>query len=198
MTRKRPKSCLDAAGWKVGADGIREKDGVPLKLRYVTTSREVRQNTQVVAQQMLREVGIDTELITHSADLFFGGYADGGPIATGQYDITQWSTVTAFPDPDLVELRCKEIPTADNPTGSNWAFVCDEEMDKLFDQASVTLDMQARAQVFFKIAQRVSDQAYWVSIWDDPDWWTVSKKLKNVKLSGATCFWNAQEWELLP
>jgi len=189
---------LDAAGWTVGADGIRAKDGVPLKLRYVTTSREVRKNTQVIVQQMLREVGIAVDLIDHSADVFFNSYADGGPLATGQYDITQWSTVTAFPDPDLYELRCSEIPTDDNPAGSNWSFICDEEMDALFDEASVTLDMQARAQVFFKIAQRVRDQVYWVSIWDDPDWWSVSKRVKNVKLSGATPFWNSHEWEVAP
>jgi peptide/nickel transport system substrate-binding protein len=192
------KKLLDAAGWKVGGDGIRAKDGVPLKLRYVTTSREVRKNTQVVVQQMLRDVGVDTELIDHSADVFFNSYSDDGPLATGQYDITQWSTVTSFPDPDIVELLCKEIPTDDNPEGTNWAFVCDEELDSLFTQASITLDMQARTEIFFKIAQRVRDQVYWVSIWDDPDWWTVSKKIKNVKLSGATPFWNCYEWELEP
>jgi hypothetical protein len=32
-------------------------------------------------------------------------------------------------------------------------------------------------------------------MWDDPDIWTVSKKLKNVKFSGATPFWNSYEWD---
>ena len=104
------KKLLDEAGWKVGADGIRAKDGVKLKLRYVTTTRDVRKNTQVIVQQMLKDVGIEVELINHASDVFFAGYAEQGPIATGQYDIEQRSTNPAFPDPDFVSWTCKEIP----------------------------------------------------------------------------------------
>ena len=92
---------LDDAGWKKGADGIRAKDGVKLKLRYATTTKDVRKNTQVIVQQMLKEVGVDVELINHSSDVFFDGYADKGPIAMGQYDIEEHSTVRPSPIPTL-------------------------------------------------------------------------------------------------
>ena len=42
-------------------------------------TREVRKNTQVIVQQMLKDVGIEVELINHSGDVFFNGYADGWP-----------------------------------------------------------------------------------------------------------------------
>jgi len=189
------KKLLDEAGWKVGADGIREKDGVKLKLRYATTTREVRKNTQVIVQQMWKAVGIDSELINHSSDIFWNSYGDGGPIATGGYDVAEWSTCPAFPDPDSATWRCKEVPSDENPAGGNWEFFCDQELDELFDKETATVDTQARIPLFYQIAKIMTDKVYWVSMWDDPDWWAVSKKLKNVRFSGATPFWNSYEWD---
>jgi len=187
---------LDDAGWKKGTDGIRAKGGVKLKLRYRTTTREVRKNTQVIVQQMLKDVGIDVELLNDSSDVFFNSYGDKGPIATGQYDIAEWSTSPSFPDPDWVDFRCKEVPSDKNPAGSNWSFACDKELDDLFNKETATVDAAARMPIFFQIAKIISDKVYWVSIWDDPDWWAVSKNLQNVKFSGATPFWNVYEWDM--
>jgi peptide/nickel transport system substrate-binding protein len=189
------KKLLDEAGWKVGADGIREKDGVKLKLRYVTTTREIRKNTQVIVQQMWKEVGIDSELINHSADIFWNGYGNGGPIATGQYDIAEWSTCPYFPDPDTNQWLCKEIPSDESPAGNNWQFICDEELDALLAKQMSTVDAAARVNIFHEIGKIIEDKVYWISMWDDPDIWTVNKKLKDVKFSGATPFWNSYEWD---
>jgi len=189
------KKLLDDAGWKVGTDGIRAKGGVKLKLRYITTDKEVRKNTQVVVQQMLKAVGIDTELINQTGDVVFQGYAEGGPVATGQYDIAEWSD-GAFPDPDYAYWLCSEIPSDDNPAGVNQWYICDEELDKLFKQQAATVDVQARIQIFHQIGKLMEDKVYWISLWDDPDLWTVSKNLQNVKFSGATPLWNSHEWDI--
>lgn len=189
------KKLLDEAGWKVGADGIREKDGEKLKLRYVTTTREVRKNTQAIVQQQWKAVGIDAELVNHPSDVFFNSYGDKGPIATGQYDIGEWSDAPAFPDPDTARWLCSEIPSDANPPGGNWQFLCDKELDALFQEQAKTVDANARTEIFKKIQKIIADQVYWVSIWDDPDLWTISKKLSDVKFSGATPFWNAYEWD---
>jgi peptide/nickel transport system substrate-binding protein len=194
--KEAAKKLLDDAGWRAGPDGVRAKDGVPLKLRYVTTTREVRKNTQVIVQQMLKEVGIETELIDHSADVFFNGYGQDGPIATGQYDICQWSSQPAFPDPDSRDWACNEIPSDESPAGTNWEFICDQELDALFTKSTAAVDPQARIELYKQISRMLNDKAYWASFWDDPDWWSISKKLLNVKLSGSTPFWNCYEWDL--
>ncbi len=107
---------LDGAGWVVGADGIREKDGVKLNLRYATNMRDVRLDTQVVAQDMFREVGIGVELINHPSDVFFAAYSAAGPAASDEYDIASWSSQpNAYPDSDTVRWTCREIPSAENP-----------------------------------------------------------------------------------
>jgi peptide/nickel transport system substrate-binding protein len=192
------KALLDEAGWKVGSDGIREKDGQKLVLRFVTTTREVRMNVQVIVQQELADLGIKVELVNYPGDVFFNGYADQGPIATGQYDIAEWSSNPyGWPDPDTEVFRCDQIPTDENPSGTNWQGLCDKELDNLFEEQATTLDTAKRAELFHQIAKILRDKAYFVSMWNDPDMWAVNKRVVNTKFSGAVpFFYNIMEWDI--
>lgn len=190
---------LDEAGWiDTNGDGVRDKDGVELVLKHGTTTREIRQDTQAVAQQQLAEAGIQLELLNYDSDIFFGGYGDGGPAATGQLDIFEYSTSPNFPDPDSADFLCREIPSDESPAGVNWMAMCDEELDSLFQLQSTQVDFAARQQTFYEISRILRDQVYLLGIWQDPDLWGISERLSNVKLSGATPFFNVMEWELTP
>jgi peptide/nickel transport system substrate-binding protein len=190
---------FDAAGWVRDHDGRRRKDGTSLTLRYVTTTRDIRKQTQVVVQQMLQQLGIHVELFNYASDMFFSGYGDGGPVATGRYDIAQWTTAPdAFPDPDTAQWLCSEIPSEAQPVGTNWMYLCDATLDRLFREQASMLDMAARQAHFREISRLLLEQVYWVSLWDDPDVYAVHKHLKNVRLSGLTPYWNCHEWEVGP
>ena len=193
---EKAKALLDEAGWKLGADGVREKDGVKLDLRYGTTTKEVRQNTQAVVQQMLANVGVKVELLNYDSDIFFASYADKGPAYTGELDIMEWSDVTQFPDPNFTYFLCSEIPSDESPQGVNAQYLCDKELDALFQEQATQVETTARIATFQKISKIVYDQVYWVSLWQDPDMWAVGKRLANVKLSGATPLYNIAEWTL--
>ena len=62
---------LDKAGWKPGADGIREKDGIKLKIVYQTSINAPRQKNQEIVKQACQKAGIDVELKTVPASVFF-------------------------------------------------------------------------------------------------------------------------------
>ena len=62
---------LDEAGWKPGADGIREKDGKKLKLLFQTSINGPRQKTQAIVKQACQRAGIDVELKSVVASVFF-------------------------------------------------------------------------------------------------------------------------------
>jgi peptide/nickel transport system substrate-binding protein len=194
----KAKALLDEAGWvDKNGDGIREKDGKDLKLRYSTTSgNELREATQVVIQQMLQEVGVSVEIVNYSTETLFASFGDSGPIALGNYDIAQWSDgAYDYPDPNWPYMLCSEIPTKDYPTGTNWYGICDPVLDKLFQQQAVTTDLKEREQIFFKIEKIINDQVLWVGLRTDPDLWVVNKNLKNLRLSAVDPFWNASEWD---
>jgi peptide/nickel transport system substrate-binding protein len=192
------KQLLEQSGWvDTDGDGIREKDGEKLSLRFVTNTRQIRIDTSVVAQQQLKEVGIDLVLQTYPSEIIFNGYAEGGPIATGQYDIAEWSeTPTAFPDPDASMFLCSQIPTDERPDGTNWTGYCDPGLDALFAEQARTLDYNARVEVFHQIDDKMAEGAFWAGIWHDPDLWVVNHRVLNAKLNGITPFWNITEWDI--
>ncbi len=194
---ERAKQLLDEAGWiDTNGDGVRDKDGVELVLKYGTTTREIRKDTQAVFQQQLAQVGIKVELLNYDADTYFSGYGQGGPCATGQLDIFEYSTVVNFPDPSTAEWLCESIPTDEAPEGTNWQAVCDPELDALFKEEMKQVDFEQRQQTFYKISRLIFDKVYWLGFWQDPDIWAVGPRLKNVRLSGATPFFNILEWDL--
>ena len=48
---------LETAGWKKGADGIREKGGKKLKLVFQTSINSPRQKTQQIIKQAAQKAG---------------------------------------------------------------------------------------------------------------------------------------------
>lgn len=190
------KKLLDEAGWvDSNADGTRDKDGVELVLRYITNDRELRKNVQAVVQQQWSLVGIGADLQNYSSDIFWNGYNDNGPQAQGLYEIAEYSNVGSFPDPEASSnWLCDQISSADNPDGANWEGVCIEELDALLKEQATTLDREKRIDLYHQIEQIMYDEVLFIGMWKDPDLWSVNKRLQNVKLSGATPFWNAPEW----
>lgn len=61
----RAGEVLDAAGWASGANGIREKDGRPLKLTMINgfPSAEIHRSMPEFIQAQLRDVGIEVEIV---------------------------------------------------------------------------------------------------------------------------------------
>jgi peptide/nickel transport system substrate-binding protein len=189
---------LDQAGWvDSNGDGTRDKDGVELSLRYVSTGREVRVATQAVIQQQLAEVGIHVELINYDSDILFGSYGDDGPVATGNYDIAEWSDLPGgFPDPDTAYWLCSEIPSDESPQGSNWQYLCDQELNDLFLLQKTQMVYDERVATFHQISRIMYENVYWLGIWQDPDIWVVNPRLTNVQISGVTPFSNITEWDI--
>jgi peptide/nickel transport system substrate-binding protein len=194
----KAEQLLDQAGWTdSNGDGTRDKNGVELVLRYVTSTREVRQDTQAVIQQQLAQIGVGVELFDYDPDILFGSYGDNGPVATGNYDIAQWSDIpSAFPDPDSPYWLCAEIPSDESPQGSNWQYICDQELDGLFTLQATQVNLQDRLDSLHRISRIMYEKVYWLGIWQDPDIWAVSGRLTGVKLSGVTPFFNVTEWDV--
>lgn len=189
---------LEEAGWvDSNGDGIREKDGVDLVIRFATNIRGIRLEIHPIVQQQLGEVGVGVELQSYPTDQFFNGYAEGGPIATGNYDIAQWSGApSGFPDPDTTRFLCSEIPTPDSPSGANWSFYCDPELDALFAEQARTADFDARVAIFHQIDQRINEAYIWAGVWYDADAWSLGEQIISANINGVSPFWDVVNWEV--
>jgi peptide/nickel transport system substrate-binding protein len=109
------------------------------------------------------------------------------------YDIAEYSN-GAFPTRSIVNWLCSNISSANNPNGGNWQGVCNDQLDALLKEQAITPDTQKRINLFRQISKLMYDQVYYIGLWKDPDLWSVNSRLQNVRLSGATPFWNAHEW----
>ncbi len=120
-------------------DGVREYDGVPLRIRYQTSTNAIRQATQELVREWWLEIGIETELIQHDASVFFGGDPVGDKEASYRRffaDVQMYATGGGIePQNYLSDQRCSHIPTRDNNWAEgNVARACDPEYDAAFDQ----------------------------------------------------------------
>jgi peptide/nickel transport system substrate-binding protein len=195
----KAKALLAEAGWTdTNGDGTVDKDGVELVLKWGTTNREVRQNTQAIGQQDLAAVGIGIELLSYDFDLFFSGYQDDGPSANFSLDLIEYSDSPDFPDPNTAIWNCSDIPSDENPAGTSPTGLCDEKLDGLFLQQRSQVDFAERQQTFYEITRYIYDNAFWIGLWLDPDQFMFSDRMLNVKMSGATPFFNIAEWDLTP
>src|SRR5207237_8581453 len=67
----KANALLEQAGWTKGPDGIRAKDGKKLKFVYQTSINTPRQQTQAIVKQACQKAGIDMELKSVTASVFF-------------------------------------------------------------------------------------------------------------------------------
>ncbi len=122
---------LDESGVIDGdGDGVREYQGVPLRITYQTTVNPVRRATQELVREWWRQIGIETELLAHDGGVFFGDDAVSDPGASYRRffaDVQMYATGPGVdPQGYLAGLGCDHIQARDdNWAGENNARACD-------------------------------------------------------------------------
>jgi peptide/nickel transport system substrate-binding protein len=145
---------LDEAGWKPGADGIREKDGKKLKLLFQTSINSPRQKTQAIVKHACQKAGIDVELKSIVGSVFFSSdVANPNTMNKFYADIELLAFQSSPPDPDrfLGSLHSRAIPNKDNKwTGFNLSRYINQDYDATIDVARVEVDPVKRASLYIK------------------------------------------------
>jgi peptide/nickel transport system substrate-binding protein len=157
------KALLDSAGWTVGANGIRGKSGVPMKLRVTVYSGYGEEDNQVVWLDELKQLGIDAVADNVDAGILYGNWKDGNPAATGKYDLIYWEQGKDLGDPQTEAEQyylSKNIPSEKNPSGWNFAGINDPEIDNWVTTAGGTLDQTVRQANLCKVADKVTNTNY--------------------------------------
>ncbi|CAH1659827.1 Peptide ABC transporter substrate-binding protein [Hyphomicrobiales bacterium] len=146
---------LDDAGWKKGADGIREKDGKKLKYVYQTSINAPRQKTQAIIKQACQRAGIDLELKSVTASVFFSSDVANPDTYTKLYvDMEMYTTTQPQPDPErfLNQFVSWEVANKENKwLGRNVSRYSDPEADKAYKAAQKELDPAKRAALLIKV-----------------------------------------------
>ena len=146
---------LEAAGWKKGADGIREKGGKKLKLVFQTSINGPRQKTQQIIKQAAQKAGIDMELKSVPASVYFSSDPANPDTYTKLYvDMQMFTTTMPQPDPEVFMnqyLSTEFASKANKWLGRNSTRYSNPEYDKTYLAAQSEMDPVKRAAMFVKM-----------------------------------------------
>jgi len=178
---------LDKAGWKAGADGVRAKDGIRLRLVYQTSINAPRQKNQQIVKQACEKAGIEIEIKTVPAQVFFSSDIGNPDTASKFYcDIQMLTTTMSQPDPREFMRRflSTEAAAKDNKwQGRNVTRWKNAEFDAAYDESDHETDPVKRAALYIKMNDLVVQNIVTIPVVARPAVAAVTNRL-HVRLSG--------------
>ena len=192
---EKANQILETAGWKKGADGIRAKDGKSLKFVFQTSINAPRQKTQAIIKQACQKAGIDIELKSVVASVFFSSDTANPDTYTHFYcDAEMYTTTMLQPDPQLFmnQFLSSQAATKENKwQGRNISRWQNKEYDEIYKQAETELDAVKRAAMYIKLNEMVVGDNYIQPVVYRPR----VTALKNG-LTGHFSGWDNDLWQL--
>lgn len=183
FSRDKAREVLEAAGWKLNSStNVREKDGKPLNLRYVTMDDAGNKRPAEFAQAAWKNAGFGINLEAMA-------YEATAPImARGEHNIARIGYFAT--DPEFLYT----LYHSDNIQGSNFNRTMTKypEMDKMIEDMNGEPDRDKRLELSQKIQKFIMDNALIVPLYNVVFVYTVNQQVQNVKydLSAAPVFYN--------
>jgi len=188
------RALLDQAGWKVGPDGIRVKDGqrLTIQLSYVG-GQIVAQAIGAILQQELKEVGIALTQKQYTSATFFSAAGNGGILNTHKYQMAYFGWINGVDPDDSSLYLSSEIP----PTGQNSLWWVDPKVDTLEHDALTTFDQERRKRDYWGIQEELVNEVPTIILFAERRVDVFTDHFKGFIPSPAeSATWNSWEWSV--
>jgi peptide/nickel transport system substrate-binding protein len=189
---------LEAAGWKKGADGIRAKGNVKLKFVFQTSVSSPRQKCQAIIKDACTKAGIDLELKSVVAAVYFGSdFANPDTYQKFWADMQMYTTTMTQPDPQffMEQFTSDQIAQKANKWASrNLVRWSNKDYDETFKAAQVELDPAKRAAHFIRLNDLVVNDKYVIPLFARPRPYGVGNKLQPVLSAWDNMTWALSYW----
>ncbi len=154
---------LDDAGAKMNGN-VREMNGRPLHWTYQTSVNSVRQKHQEIVKQALGKIGVEIEIKSIDASVYFSG-DPGNEQTTNHFyaDLEMYTNSPSSPFPILWFQRylSDHIAQKENSwSQDNYARLNYPEFDKLYAQVAQEMDPKKSTEIFKQIMQMVWDNVF--------------------------------------
>lgn len=165
---EKAKELLDAAGWTVGADGIREKDGKKLSIHYLGSKSPATDIFIAVAKENFAEIGIDFH-----PEVFADFNALVSKVESKDYDMAAFSTpMLTDPSDGVNQFIDGSLPGYDNP-----------KVKELYAKGLATVDTEERKAVYQELYQILNDELPVIFTSYRKSVYANNGRLKNVSIS---------------
>ncbi|MBI2764180.1 MAG: peptide ABC transporter substrate-binding protein [Chloroflexi bacterium] len=196
---EKSKATLEAAGWvDTDGDGIREKNGIRLKIELCTTTRQVRVDTLALGAAWLKDVGIETVVNAVSPADIFADYNESTrdtpcALAHSNFDIAEHAFSSSFdPNSGYATYHSSQF----EPNGGNDAGIKNADLDKALDDVKNNVDFAV-----IRDAMKTFQDIYVRDTIEIPLYYRKNVDLHSPKLgnfyanpTSAGPTWNAVDW----
>jgi len=171
----RARELLDEAGWiDTDGDGMRDKDGEPLRLEMIVQGWGHLQELGEIAQGQLLQVGIGVEMqmMSYPAALEAAG--------TGAYHLTPYGG--GGWDGDVLKAFFHSTAFF------NWSKVEDSELDRVLSEASQEMDPEKRTDLYHQAQEMIMEKALILPMLSDGQLVGVSSQVKGLEYGNMGLF----------
>ncbi|MDR7545169.1 MAG: ABC transporter substrate-binding protein [Armatimonadota bacterium] len=162
---------LDEAGWKMGPDNVRQKDGKPMTLVINSINYGAGNWPEVeLLQGWLRQLGIDARIKSQARPPWYeDNYrcATNGPVMFLRS--VDWDGLYAL------------FGSANIGGNFNWSCYANAEVDRLLQQGRTEFDRAKRRAIYLRIERILLEQAVSVPLVDEFSVWVIRNNVKGTK-----------------
>lgn len=189
---------LEQAGWRDSdRDGIREKNGRPLRIEVeVSSADQMRKDMLIFMQQQLRQVGID--MVPRELERTSWVERLRAREFTASFWGWGWGPGVMGPNAEML-FHSRSIP----PNGPNFAGYANPRVDALIDSILAENDTTRARGLWRQLEQQLIEDAVYAPIFLDPEFYAVNERFANVKMRGPewwedVIYWSVPESRRLP
>ena len=182
---------LDRAGWTIGADGVRHRDGRAMELLLIIQAQTPGdQIIGSIVAEAERKVGVTVHLKQYNVTQFVAPANLGGPVYGGKFQMALYPFVNGD-DPDATDqFACRNVP----PNGYNKSRICDPKIDELLTAASQTYDIGRRKAIYGAVQRRLYEELPLMLIYQRRQVNAFTTRLRGQTTSLSGAFWNVANW----
>ena len=160
---------LDEAGWTVGPDGVRQKDGQRLSFYMPTGQFGDLVPATLLVQQYWQDVGIETDVQVMEWNAYIQDVVLGR-----NYEVTlAWWSMP--PTADVAPyFSCDAAQT-----GNNIPNYCNEDLDRIMDEGRAALTLEEQADAYGRMQELLAEELAYIYLW-----WPDILTAKSVRLQG--------------
>jgi peptide/nickel transport system substrate-binding protein len=195
-SKREAGKLLDEAGWKMGGDGYRMKDGKKMSLVFMTTAgNKTRELVQVFLQDQYKQLGIEIVTKNEPARVFFGD-----TMRKRNYGaMAMFAWISSPENSPRSTFHTVSIPNEKNGwSGQNFMGWSNKEDDKLLDQLDTEFDGKKRVELAHQIMKYYTDDVPVLPLYYRSDISVVPKNLKGYRPTGHQFAEtnNVEDWDL--
>lgn len=185
------KRLLDAAGWKVGSDGIRRKDGQALTVTFpVSTNQSIPAERSLFQQIQASEKAIGFDVQLQELDLS-SWYA---ALAANHYDVVSAPYTKVGPDVLRILYDSASITPAPSGYFANLAQLSDSTLDGLLQRAAQTSDAGQRKDLVEQAQKTILASRTVLPLYDQQNHFLVRSSVHGIRTTPVSTPWFGTAW----